>query len=197
MRNNVMEAIIGAVVLVVAGFFLVFAYTRSDVRQVSGYDVTADFNQVSGITVGSDVRMSGIKIGSVINQHLDPASYQAVLGMSIDNRVKIPEDSSAKITSDGLLGSSYVMIEPGGSPDLLKNGGQIQYTQGAVDLMSLLGQAVFQMGTNDKKKYAEGAGPRGSARPPSGSGAGAESAGHGRDACRDAAPRRRAVSRRP
>jgi phospholipid/cholesterol/gamma-HCH transport system substrate-binding protein len=147
-----MEAIIGAVVLVVAGFFLVFAYTRSDVRQVSGYDVTADFNQVSGITVGSDVRMSGIKIGSVINQHLDPASYQAVLGMSIDNRVKIPEDSSAKITSDGLLGSSYVMIEPGGSPDLLKNGGQIQYTQGAVDLMSLLGQAVFQMGTNDKKK---------------------------------------------
>jgi phospholipid/cholesterol/gamma-HCH transport system substrate-binding protein len=152
MRNNVMEAIIGAVVLVVAGFFLVFAYTRSDVRQVSGYDVTADFNQVSGITVGSDVRMSGIKIGSVINQHLDPASYQAVLGMSIDNRVKIPEDSSAKITSDGLLGSSYVMIEPGGSPDLLENGGQIQYTQGAVDLMSLLGQAVFQMGTNDKKK---------------------------------------------
>jgi phospholipid/cholesterol/gamma-HCH transport system substrate-binding protein len=72
--------------------------------------------------------------------------------MSIDNRVKIPEDSSAKITSDGLLGSSYVMIEPGGSPDLLENGGQIQYTQGAVDLMSLLGQAVFQMGTNDKKK---------------------------------------------
>jgi len=152
MRNNVMEAIIGAVVLVVAGFFLVFAYTRSDVRQVSGYDVSAEFNQVSGITVGSDVRMSGIKIGSVINQRLDPASYQAVLGMSIDNRIKIPEDSSAKITSDGLLGSSYVMIEPGGSPDLLENGGQIQYTQGAVDLMSLLGQAVFQMGTNDKKK---------------------------------------------
>jgi phospholipid/cholesterol/gamma-HCH transport system substrate-binding protein len=152
MRNNAMEAIIGAVVLVVAGFFLVFAYTRSDVRQVSGFDVTPDFNPVSAITVGSDVRMSGIKIGSVINQHLDPASYQAVLGMSIDNRVKIPEDSSAKITSDGLLGSSYVMIEPGGSPDLLENGGQIQYTQGAVDLMSLLGQAVFQMGTNDKKK---------------------------------------------
>jgi phospholipid/cholesterol/gamma-HCH transport system substrate-binding protein len=130
MRTNVIEALIGAVVLVVAGVFLTYAYSASDVG-----------------------RVSGIKVGSVTDQTLDENTFQAVVHMSIDPRIKLPEDSSAKVTSDGLLGSNYVLIEPGGSPDLLESGGRIQFTQSSVDLMSLLGQAVFQMGTGgDEKK---------------------------------------------
>ena len=151
MRSNVIEALIGAVVLVVAGGFLVFAYSRADIAKVSGYELVAEFSQINGLTVGSDVRLSGIKIGTVTDQTLDPNTYQALVHMSIDPKIHLPEDSSAKITSDGLLGTNYVLIEPGGSPDLLESGGHIAFTQSSVDLMSLLGQAVYQMGAGDKK----------------------------------------------
>lgn len=146
MRGNVIETVIGAIVLVVAGLFLFYAYSRSDVGAVGGYGISARFSRVDGLTPGSDVRISGIKVGTVVDQELDPETYMAVVGMTIDSNVRLPDDSSAKITSEGLLGNYYVAIEPGASETMLDSGDQIVYTQGAVDLMSLIGQAVFRAG---------------------------------------------------
>ncbi len=150
MKDEVFETILGALVLIIAAGFLFFAYTRTDVGAGGGYDVTAKFNRIDGITPGSDVRMSGIKIGTVSAQDLDMISFMAVLRLSIRADVELPEDSSVKISTEGLLGGSYVSIEPGGSLDNVSPGGELVYTQGSVDLMSLLGQAVFALGNGSE-----------------------------------------------
>jgi phospholipid/cholesterol/gamma-HCH transport system substrate-binding protein len=148
MQNSIVETAIGAAVIAVAALFLSYAYTTTGQGSVSGYQVTAKFNRADGVNVGSDVRLSGIKVGTVSKLALDPMTYNALVTMSLDNSVQLPEDSSARITSEGLLGSNYLSIEPGGSPDKIKPGGEIEYTQGAVDLIGLLGKAVFGSGNS-------------------------------------------------
>jgi phospholipid/cholesterol/gamma-HCH transport system substrate-binding protein len=146
MRRSVIETIMGAVVLVVAALFLFFAYTTSNVRAIGGYQLVARFNRVDGLANGSDVRLSGIKIGSVISQQLDPKTYRAVVHIAIDSSVKLPNDTTARIQSDGLLGNTYMVLEPGGSEEMLPPGGQIEYTQDAVNLVDLLGRFIFSGG---------------------------------------------------
>jgi phospholipid/cholesterol/gamma-HCH transport system substrate-binding protein len=133
----------GAVVLIVAALFLVFAYSRADVGEVSGYTLKASFDRVDGVKPGADVRISGIKVGSVLTQKLNSETYLAEMRLSIDPSVKLPKDSAAKILVSGLLGDTYISLSPGGSDDMLKDGDEIQYTQGSVDIISLVGQAVF------------------------------------------------------
>lgn len=153
MGGNLVETLIGAVVLAVAGIFLAFGYSTSAISTGGGYPLIAKFDRVDGLVVGSDVRMSGIKIGTIISQQLDPATYQAIIKMNIDPKVKLPDDSSAKITSEGLLGKIYLSLEAGGSEDYLKNGQEIRFTQGSIDLMSLIGQAIFSAtGKSEEKK---------------------------------------------
>jgi len=148
MGNNTVETLIGAVVIAVAGVFLFFAYTTTDTGAVRGYEVIARFDRVDGISVGSDVRMRGIKVGTVSKLELDPVTYFAVARMSIATRVEVPDDSVVKITSDGLLGGAYMSIEPGGSEATIKAGGEIPNTQGSIDLVSLISRAVFSAGDN-------------------------------------------------
>lgn len=143
MQNSVVETLVGAAVIAVAVLFVTYAYTSTGAGAVSGYEVVAKFNRADGVNVGSDVRMSGIKVGTVSKMALDPATYNAVLTIALDNSVQLPEDSSVRITSEGLLGNQYLSIEPGGSPDKIRAGGEIEYTQGSVDLIGLLGKAVF------------------------------------------------------
>src|SRR5581483_11035133 len=148
MQNSIVETLIGAIVIVVAVFFLFFAYSSSGVGPVSGgYTVTAQFNRADGVNVGTDVRLSGIKVGTVSKLSLDPKNYNAVLTLALNNSIKLPDDSSVRITSDGLLGNQYLSIEPGGSMDMIKPGGQIEYTQGSIDLIGLLGKFAFSPGT--------------------------------------------------
>jgi phospholipid/cholesterol/gamma-HCH transport system substrate-binding protein len=158
MSGNLVETLIGAVVLAVAGVFLAFAYTHTNAGAVSGYSLTDKFDRVDGLTVGSDVKMSGIKIGTVTSQSLDPMTYQAVVHMDIASQYKIPEDSTARVATESLLGGNYLELQPGGSPDMLAAGGEIEYTQGSVDLMGLLGQAIFNTGSSSKGGKAEGSG---------------------------------------
>ena len=138
MAHNLVETLMGAAFLVGAGAFLTFAYTNTDVRAVHGYELTARFNRVDGLANGADVRLSGIKVGTVTKQELDKNTYQAVVHMSIDPSVKLPEDTFAKITSEGLLGNNYLSLDPGGSDQFLKPGGEIEQTQGSVDLLNLI-----------------------------------------------------------
>ena len=143
MRGNVIEIVMGAVVIVVAALFLVFAYKTSQLRSVPGYQVTADFARIDGIRQGSDVRISGIKIGSVVAEDLDPKTFLANVHMSIDPSVKLPEDTVAEIISSGLLGDKYMSLVPGGSDKVIPPGGKITYTQSSVSLENLIGQMMF------------------------------------------------------
>lgn len=143
MSRNVIETVMGGVVLLVAAVFLVFAYSSSNLRDTSGYTVVARFNTVEGVTTGTDVRMSGIKVGSVTGQRLDPDTYLAELSLSLDDSIKLPTDSVAKIQSDGLLAGSYVALTPGAEDEMIAAGGEIRYTQDPVNLTDLIGRFMF------------------------------------------------------
>ncbi|TNE60198.1 MAG: outer membrane lipid asymmetry maintenance protein MlaD [Alphaproteobacteria bacterium] len=152
MGSNIVETLVGTLVLVVAGFFLTYAYQTADMNSTAGgYKVIAQFDRVDGLVVGADVRMSGIKIGTVSDQALDQQTYYATVTMIIDQTIQLPDDTSAKITSEGLLGGSYISLEPGGSMDMLGEGGEITMTQGSIDLMGLIGKAIFATGQSDSE----------------------------------------------
>ena len=141
-RNNVVETIIGAIVVAVAAGFLYFVYSSTGSASLSGYEIHAKLARVDGIATGTDVRLSGIKVGTVASLKLDPKTYLVDMTMRIHDDVKIPADSSLMVTSSGLLGSSYLSIAPGGDDEMLAPGGTISHTQGAVDLMGLIGRFI-------------------------------------------------------
>ena len=143
MGRNLIETLMGAVVLVVAGFFLVFAYSTTNVRPVRGYSVIAKFERVDGLNPGSDVRLSGIKVGTVVEQKLEPNTYLAVVTMSIESHVRLPIDTVAQITSEGLLGSNFVSLVPGAEDKVITPGGELRFTQAPVNLVQMLGKFIF------------------------------------------------------
>ncbi len=143
MKRNVIETVLGGVVLVIAGLFLVFAYLGSDVRPVKGYKLIAKFNAIDGLTVGSDVRIGGVKIGSVVDQRIDTKDYRAVVTLTILPSVKLPTDTVARITSNGLLGSKYVKLEPGGETAAIAAESEIKNTKDVISLEEMLGKIIF------------------------------------------------------
>lgn len=146
-KENIVEALVGLIVVLVAIGFVVFAYGRTQAGGTSdGYILKARFTNVSGVSPGTDVRMAGIRIGKVSGQALDPASFQAVLNLSIDKGLKLPVDSSAAITTEGLLGGTFIALTPGGEETTLKPGEEITETSGATDLMALIGGFVNKSG---------------------------------------------------
>jgi phospholipid/cholesterol/gamma-HCH transport system substrate-binding protein len=149
MNSEWIEIAIGAVVIAVAGMFLSFAYSHSDKRPTHGYEVTARFDRVDGIRAGTDVRISGIKVGTVTGTSLDYKTFQAVVAITLSPNVQVPVDSSLKVASEGLLGGNFLAIEPGGDDQVLKQGGLIKYTQGSIDLIGLVSKTMF--GTGDPK----------------------------------------------
>jgi len=146
MANNAVETLVGAIVLCVAGGFLYYASQNADFGGGGSYPLTADFYKADGIGTGGDVRVSGVKVGTIESISLDETTYQAKITMAMSTGVQLPSDSSARISSDGLLGGSYVSIEPGGSEYFLEPGEAIEHTQGSVSLLDLIGKAVA--GTN-------------------------------------------------
>ena len=145
MKSNTFEAIVGAFVIILSLVFLFYGFSTMKLQNSDNYNISALFNRIDGIKIGSDIRMSGIKIGTVANQELDNSSFEAKVLMSIDSKILIPDHSSAKITSDGLLGGNYISIEPGGSDIYLLNNEEIFFTQGSVDLIGLVGEALFSV----------------------------------------------------
>ena len=146
MQNSAVETLIGAVVIAIGVAFFMFAYSSTGSAPIAGYEVLAKFNRADGVNIGTDVRLSGIKVGTVSDMSLDPMTYNAVLTLALERNVKLPDDSSVRITSDGLLGNQYLSIEPGGSPMPIPAGGEIENTQGSIDLMGLLSKAMFGAG---------------------------------------------------
>lgn len=155
MKGNGLETVLGAVVLVVAALFLFFAYNSSQLRAVKGYELSANFEHIDGIRGGSDVRVSGIKVGSVVATNLDPKTFLATVEMSVEPSVKLPDDTVAEIVSSSLLGDKYMSLVPGGSDKDLPPGGRIKFTQSSVSLEHLIGQMIF---SPPNKKPGEGDG---------------------------------------
>lgn len=140
--NNTVETIMGAIVVVVAAAFLYFAYTNTSSGSLSGYEITAKMPRVDGLATGTDVRLSGIKIGAVDALVLDPKTYLVTLHMNIRSDVQVPVDSSLMVTSSGILGGSYLSISPGGDDKMIAAGGAITNVQGAIDMMGLVGRFI-------------------------------------------------------
>jgi phospholipid/cholesterol/gamma-HCH transport system substrate-binding protein len=162
MKDSAVETAIGAVVIIIAAAFFFFVYSTTDRSAAgSGYRILASFDNIGGVNIGTDVRMAGIKIGSVVAEELDPETFQARVTMMINPKLKLAEDSIAKIASEGLLGSPYVSLEPGGGEGVIPDGGEIQYTQGAVDFWKLVSEAMF----NKPDKGGQAPAPQSSSPP--------------------------------
>ena len=144
MRRNMIETVMGALVLVVAiGFvFIVFESTSAS-HGDGGYRVSMELTDASGVVRGTDVRMAGIKIGSVVEQGLDPDTFFATVTIEIDGSIKLPADSSAKVLPDGLLGGSYVHITAGNSSEMIEDGGEILDAEGPINVVDLIGKTIF------------------------------------------------------
>lgn len=165
-KGQFFETLIGVIVLVVAALFLQYAYQASG-RALTArtYSLNAVFGRIDGVTPGSEVRISGVKVGAVSESGLDPKTYEARLKLSLAKDFEVPEDSVAKIVSDGLLGGAHVAIEPGGSEIMLAEGDTISITQGSVDLLGLAMQAFTAGGKNQKTDKDPAADPNGEPDP--------------------------------
>ena len=136
MYKRPVETIMGILVLAVAALFCYFAYNVSDLK-------------VGGLNVGSDVRINGIKIGTVVSQKLDEEDYTANVVMSIAPNIKLPDDSSAAIVADGLIGNKFIKIDPGHSDTVLKDGDNLKNTKDFKTIEDLVGEVVFMVTNNE------------------------------------------------
>lgn len=151
MRRNAVETVLGAVVLLVAGMFVYFAYNTAQVKTIDGYNIKASFFKIGGLTTGSDVRINGIKVGTVTNARLDPETFDAVIEMSIKTDIKLPTDTIAAIGSEGIVGGKYVRITPGSAKETISDNGSISETKDFRSLEDQVGEIIFlATGGSDK-----------------------------------------------
>lgn len=152
------DTAIGAMVVLVGLAILGVAYGTSASRaKVDGYDIQARFNKADGINVGSDLRMAGVSVGKVVSQVLDDR-FRAIVTLRVQKGVSIPVDSSAVIQTDGLMGSKFIAIQPGGEDDMLKPGQMFQSSQDSVNVQDILEQ-IIAMGENRRAKQKKGSAP--------------------------------------
>ena len=159
-RRNIAEVLTGAVVLLVAAGFLGYAVAHSGRSTTSGYTLYAKFDHIDGLGAGSDVRVAGVKVGSVNEERIDPQSFQAVVALSVRNDIKLPKDSAAIITSESLLGGKYLSLQPGGDEAILQPGQTITITQSSISLEELLGKFIFSMTNVQKGGEAQPGAPK-------------------------------------
>jgi phospholipid/cholesterol/gamma-HCH transport system substrate-binding protein len=152
MKNNLIETVMGAVVLAIAAFFLVFAYSSSGLKNNYKSYYTATFDRVDGLQPGSDVRLSGVKVGLISDITVEPRTFMARVTFSLQDDIRLPRDSSAEIVTDGLLGGKYLALVPGGDEEVLAPGSEIAYTQASVSLEAMIGQLIFSKKDESSKK---------------------------------------------
>lgn len=152
MKRNVIETILGAVVLIIATLFLLYGYKVANVSTPNGFTVIADFAGIGGLKAGDDVLISGVKVGTVTGVNLMGDSYLARVTMNVDSSLKLPVDTVALISSESLLGGRYLALEPGADEEVLQDGDRVMYTQAPQNLEQLLGQFIFSMQGDDKNK---------------------------------------------
>lgn len=140
MAENTTEVLVGGVVVAAAAGFLVYASQFAGIGAVgaSSYDLGASFRSIEGIGVGSDVRLAGVKIGTVTGLDLNPETFRAEARFSINSGVQLPEDSAVVVSSEGLLGGNFIEMLPGGALETLADGDEIVDTESSVSIIQLL-----------------------------------------------------------
>jgi phospholipid/cholesterol/gamma-HCH transport system substrate-binding protein len=165
-RHGVAEVLTGAIVLVVAVGFLAFAVSHSGRTAGSGYALQARFEHIDGLNVGGDVRIAGVKVGTVTELHIDPKTFTAIVTLTVRDGIELPKDTAAAITSESLLGGKYISLSPGGDDTDLKPGQTITVTQSSVSLEELLGKFIFSVTSlNSAKDGKTGGDPSQSGNP--------------------------------
>ena len=144
-QRNLTELLAGAVVLVVALGFLGYAVANTGRSSGSGITLTARFDRIDGLAIGSDVRLAGVKVGAVRTAVIDPKTYQAVVTFSVQSGLNLPKDSSAEIASDSLLGGKILSLVPGGDDKTLVDGSSVTITQSSVSFEQILGKFIFSV----------------------------------------------------
>ena len=155
-RHGVAETLTGALVLVVAVAFLAYAVVHSGRTAGSGYTLLARFDHIDGLSVGADVKIAGVKVGTVSEATIDPKNFVAVVAMDIEESIQLPKDSAASIVSESLLGGKYISLSPGGDETNLKPGQTITITQSSVSLEELLGKFIFSVTSLNGSKSGQG-----------------------------------------
>lgn len=140
MASSAAETLIGAVVLATAAGFLVYAGKSSGFggSTAAEYEIVANFRSAEGVSVGTDVRLAGVKVGTVTEMKLDRETYQARTIFTVEQGIELPDDSEAKVSTEGLLGGTFLEITPGASDFMLEPGEEILNTQGAISFLNLL-----------------------------------------------------------
>ena len=159
-QRSLAETLTGAVVLIVAVSFLGYAVANTGRTPVSGYTLHASFERIDGLAVGADVRLAGVKVGSIASARVDPKTYQAEVTFTVQDAVKVPRDTSAEITSDGLLSGKYLALVPGGEEAMIAPGGTVTITQSAVSLEQLLGKFIFSVSNLSSQQGQQKAPPK-------------------------------------
>jgi len=152
MNKRPVETIMGLVVLVVAAVFMWFAYNVSDLQVVKGYEINARFMKIGGLNTGADVRINGIKVGTVISQKINPEDYMVDVKLSIMPDVKLPVDSIITVAGDGLMGDKFIKIEPGKAEERIQPGSTVEQTKDAKSLEDMVGEIIFMVTDNDEKE---------------------------------------------
>ena len=143
MRRNMVETILGATVVLVAVGFVLFATQKAEIRNAEGYPVTARFLKIGGLEPGSDVRISGVKVGTITSRELDTRSFEAVVKMVLDPSVQLPVDTEAVITGEGLLGGKYLRLIPGQDDEIVAAGGELRRTRDFKSLEDSVSEIIF------------------------------------------------------
>jgi phospholipid/cholesterol/gamma-HCH transport system substrate-binding protein len=169
-RHGVAETLTGALVLVVALGFLAFAVAHSGRTAGSGYTLQARFDHIDGLAVGADVRIAGVKVGTVTNERIDPKTFVAVVSMSVQDMIQLPKDSAASIVSESLLGGKYISLSPGGDDTDLKPDQTITITQSSVSLEELLGKFIFSVTSLNGSKSGQSGSSQSAGSQPAGTG---------------------------
>jgi len=149
MKKSPIETILGILVVLVAFFFARFAASKIDARPPQGYELTAVFSRSGGLESGNDVRVSGIKVGSVVGLELTP-DYTAKVTLNIREGVELPADSTAVVASDGLMGGTFVRIDPGKSKEFFKNGGKIVKVKDFRSMEDIISEVIFSATGKDE-----------------------------------------------
>lgn len=151
MKQGTIETIVGFLILMLAFGFFIFAYNMSNFsKSTNGYELVADFQNIDGILKGSDIKIAGIKVGIVDKITLEHDNYYAVLHLKINKGVNIPTDSTALVSTTGILGSRYIKINPGANTENFANGDKIKITQPALNIEDLINKLVYTFTTNTK-----------------------------------------------
>ena len=155
LKRRTLEILVGALVMLIAYGFVHFSYSSSKVKTAQGYPINLRFHKIGTIKDGAEVKVAGVTVGRVARMSLDRDSYEVVMQVTVQDNLKLPKDTKAAITTDGLLGNKYVKIEPGQSKDMLKPGEYIAQTKDALsieDLVTKIVQLAVGGDEDDKEK---------------------------------------------